>query len=176
MEFEEISNYYTEDEGSDCEIEVCDNDFVDITSISTKYSNETSHKVLLDVDFMSNFEKWWPETAKIIIQSMYSSRIEKNRAISKMMESFDYKHNDIEPIKMISEGLHELHSLYKSKLEIHATYLNRVKNGWCDIIRSCGNKCKQAKKEKINLEQKLASKANELYKQYCKVTRQTEKK
>ena len=168
MSFEEIVEC-DDFQNSDCEIEVMDTKFEDISS-SSEVSNPDNH-LQLDVTFKSVFETWWPETAILIIHAMFSSEKNKHQAINRIMDSFEHKHHDIEPIKMISEELHQLHSLYKSKLDIHTIYLNKLKNTWCEIIRVCGTKCKLAQIEKFKLEQKLASKAQEMHKMYAKISR-----
>lgn len=146
-QFEEIGDVM-DSTTKQCEIEILEDTFTDI------------QKVLVHTE-CCQFTTWWPSVAQKVVESLYMSKEAQRSAISLLMKIFDFKYTSIEPLKLVTDSIHQLYMLYREKLDVYRQHVVEVKNVWCDILRNCAMKCKHLMNEKNSLVISLKNKAGE---------------
>lgn len=123
---------------TDCEIEVCPTSpqFEDINTVE----RPTTRKSIT----ITPLTEWWPTTAEHVLRALYASKETKRSAVKQLMNLFEYQRKEVGHLRLPTEELYELRTLYNQKLSLIEKYAFETKNVWCDALRTCATKCRQA--------------------------------
>lgn len=137
---------------TECEVEVCEkSSFVNIEDIKIAEDQKRS------------LPTTWPIVAAGIMKAMYGSMEEKKIAIKAFLNLFQFEQKNIEPIRFMTKEMSEIYEKYKTKLNLYETYLVKLKNMWCDILKTCAVACRMILEEKQSVCDDLKEKAKEIY-------------
>lgn len=101
------------------------------------------------------FSEWWPITAKIIINGLFSTPDNQRKAAEALMPIVDiFPFVQPAQIRMQNEQLTILYDLLASKLRMYEQYTSIVRERWCEAIRSFVT---QARVLNVQLEQNVAT-------------------
>jgi hypothetical protein len=151
-------------EDTECDVKMCSEKFQPLASDEEDGTNivEKFETIESDDDDFSNHPQelrtkltlWWPECADKVLHAMYDSDDKKKSAVKMLLNLFEFKYEQTEPLRLLTQDLESLRFLYVKKIQLVEQYAIEVKNIWCDILRKCATDCKQlivSREQQLNL-------------------------